>query len=169
MKRLLILICALLLVFLSNKNFAQQTKDNMTYPYTAKYSSNFQVGNPAQSKMVLELWKDWDDNVFDRHNYFADTIVMFFPDGSRLRGKDSCLAGAKKYRGSMSTAVSTIQAWVPLKSVDRNQDWVIVWGSEADTFPDGKKATKDLHEIWRFNKDGKVDFMKQFASEPNVQ
>jgi len=157
MKRSLISICALFLIF-QCKSFAQ------AYPYTAEYSSNFKIGNPAQSKMILELWKDWDDNAFDRHNYFADTIVMFLSDGGVIHGKDSCMAGAKRFRGSMTSAVSTISAWIPLKSVDKNEDWVAVWGSETDVFPDGKKEVRDLHEIWRFNKAGKVDFMKQFAS-----
>ena len=165
MKRLLI-SCILLSGFLFETGYAQQ---KMSYPYTANYSSDFKIGNPAYSKMILELWKDWDDNAFDRHDYFADTVVMFLPDGSVVKGKDSCLAGAKRYRGAMSTATSTLDAWTPLKSVDRNEDWVAVWGAETDTYPDGKKDTRDLHEIWRINKNGKVDFMKQFASAPAAQ
>jgi hypothetical protein len=185
MKRLLISISTLLLVFLCKENFAQEkvkvkddkTKmkdngakvklknmENMSYPYTADYSSNFVIGNPANSKVILELWKDWDDNAFDRHNYFADTVVMYLSDGTVIKGKDSTLAGAKRFRGSMSTATSNVHAWIPLKSVDKNEDWVAVWGTETDTYADGKTAIRDLHEIWRFNKDGKVDLMRQFSS-----
>ena len=155
-----------MLVLLFKVNFAQNVKsmDNMSYPYTANYSSDFKIGNPANAKMILELWKDWDDNALERHDYFADSVIMFFPDGSVTRGKDSCLAAAKRYRGSMSSALSSIDAWMPLESIDRNQDWVAVWGTETDTYPDGKTDKKDLQEIWRINKDGKVNFMKQFAS-----
>src|SRR5450631_1598150 len=158
MKRLLMSICTLLLVFLCKENFAQgkekakdgkATMDNMSYPYTANYSSDFKIGNPAHAKMILELWKDWDENAFDRHNYFADTVVMFFPDGSTIKGKDSCLAGAKRYRGSMSSATSSLNAWIPLKSMDKNENWVALWGTETDTYPDGKTNKRDLHEIWR--------------------
>jgi hypothetical protein len=190
MKRLLISICALLLVLLSQQNFAQEkvkmkddkTKikngdskmkeagmNDMSMPYKANYSSNFRMGKPEHAKMILELWKDWDDNAFDRHNYMADTVTMYFPDGSMVRGKDSALAGAKRYRGSMSSASSTLDAWMPLRSIDRNQDWVAVWGTETDTWPDGKTEKKDLHEIWRINKDGKIDFMKQFTSAHSEQ
>ena len=201
MKRLLISICTLLLVFLCKENFAQEkvkvkddkTKikdedakmkvkiddegkmkvknmDNMSYPYTADYSSNFVISNPANSKKILELWKDWDDNAFDRHlNYFADTVVMYLSDGMVIKGKDSTLAGAKRFRGSMSTATSNVHAWIPLKSVDKNEDWVAVWGTEVDTYPDGKTDSRDLHEIWRFNKDGKVDLMRQFSSKTAPQ
>ena len=86
MKRLLVTMCVLSLAFVAKESIAQQD------PYTANYSSNFQIGDPANSKMILELWKDYDDNAFDRHDYFADTAVMFFPDGSMVRGKDSILA-----------------------------------------------------------------------------
>ena len=159
MKRLQISLGVLLFIITCNQSFAQEK-----YPYTATYSSKFAIGNNAHAKMILELWKDWDDNAVDRHNYFADTVVMYFPDGTMSRGKDSCLAGAKKYRGSMSSATSELQAWTPLKSIDRNENWVAVWGTEADTYADGKTEKRDLHEIWRINKDGKIDFMKQFAS-----
>jgi len=160
MKRLLVTMCVLSLAFVAKESIAQQD------PYTANYSSNFQIGDPANSKMILELWKDYDDNAFDRHDYFADTAVMFFPDGSMVRGKDSIIAGAKRFRGALTSATSTLNAWVPLKSVDRDENWVAVWGTETDVTPDGKTNKTDIHEIWRINKDGKVDFMKQFASKP---
>lgn len=165
MKRLSILGGILLLVFLCKTNYAQQ---KMSYPYTANYSSDFKIGNPANSKLVLDLWKDFDNNTFDGPNHFADTVVMFFPDGSMLKGKDSVIAGAKAYRGAMKSCVSTLDAWTPLKSINRNEDWVALWGTETDTYADGKTNKRDIHEIWRINKDGKVDFMKQFSSMPAV-
>lgn len=173
MKRLLITFCTLVLVFLCKDIFAQKKDknmgmDNISYPFTAGYSSDFKIGNPADSKMILELWKDWDDNAFDRHNYFADTVVMYLSDGSMVKGKDSCMAAAKKFRGSMSKSVSTLNAWVPLKSVDRNENWVALWGTETDTWADGKTSKRDIQEIWRINKDGKVNFMKQFEAKPQM-
>jgi hypothetical protein len=138
----------------------------MDYPYTANYSSQFAIGNPAHAKMILDLWKDWDDNAFTRHDYMADTVVMFFPDGTMAKGKQQTLEGAMKYRGGMTSAKSSLDAWMPLKSTDKNEDWVAVWGSETDTWADGKTETRDIHEIWRINKDGKVDWMKQFTAKP---
>jgi hypothetical protein len=58
---------------------------------------------------------------------------------------------------------------MPLRSVDKNEDWVALWGTETDTFADGKIQKRDIHEIWRINKDGKVDFMKQFTAVPSPQ
>jgi hypothetical protein len=182
MKRLIVTMCALALVFVCEESVAQQkpmmkkqakinkaVRMNQTpYPYTANYSSDFSIGNPANSRKILELWKDFDNNTLEAHDYFADTAVMFFPDGTMAKGKDSIMAGAKQFRSSMSNVTSTLDAWVPLKSNDRNESWVALWGTETATSPDGKVDKRDIQEIWRINKDGKVDFMKQFSAKPQM-
>ena len=173
------------LVFLCKESVAQQKvkmkEDKMkmkdkgmkmeagSYPYKAGYSSNFRIGDPANSKMILELWKDFDDNTFDNHDYIADAAVMLFADGSMSKGKDSLLAGVKQYRGSLTNVSSKLDAWIPLKSVDKNENWVALWGSETYTDASGKVENRDIQEIWRINKDGKVDFMKQFAATPQMK
>lgn len=142
---------------------------NTALPYTATYSSNFAIGNPEHSRMILNMWKDWDDNAFDRNDFFADTITVYLPDGTVTKGKAANLEGAKKYRGGMSSAKSTIHAWVPLRSTDKNENWVAIWGTEVDTWPDGKTETTEIHEVWRINKDGKIDLMRQFTAKPAKQ
>lgn len=191
MKRLFIAIGVLVLVSLCKENFAQEklkVKENKTkmkdenkkmkmkgmdntmdYPYTANYSSNFAIGDPAHAKMVLELWKDFDDNTFDKHDYMADTIVMMFADGYVISGKDSVMAGAKSYRSSLASVNSSIEAWVPLRSKDKNENWVAIWGTSVETGADGKVNKMDVQEIWRINEDGKIDFMKQFAAKAPPQ
>ncbi len=134
--------------------------------YTADYSSNFVMGNPAYSTMILDMWKDWDDNAIDRHDYWADSMTVFLPDGMVIKGKQANLEGAKKYRGGMKSVKSTLHAWVPLKSTDRNEDLVAVWGQEVDTYPDGKVETTELHEVYAFNKDGKITWMRQYSAKP---
>ncbi len=111
------------------------------------------------------MWRDWDDNAFDRHDYFADTLTMILPDGTVTKGKVANQEGAKKFRGGLKSSRSTIDAMIPLRSTDRNEDWVAIWGTETNTWPDGKVETRDIHEIWRINKDGKVNMMRQFQAK----
>jgi hypothetical protein len=82
-----------------------------------------------------------------------------------MNGKAASLEGAKKFRSGLTTVKSTVDAWVPLKSTDKNEDWVTIWGTETDTWPDGKIDTYNVHEVWRINKDGKIDLMRQFTSK----
>ena len=145
-----------------------KAEDGMTMglPYTATYSSNFAVGDPAHGRMILDMWKDWDDNALDRHDYWSDTVSLYLSDGTFLKGKAAVAEGGKKHRGSLKSAASTIHAWVPLRSTDKNENWVAIWGTEVDTWPDGKIETSEIHEIWRINKDGKIDLMRQFTAKP---
>jgi hypothetical protein len=150
---------------LSENTSAQNSKANNALPYQATYSSNFKIGNQKYAAMVLDLWKDWDDNNFDRHQYMADTVTMYLPDGSVTKGLAANLAGAKKYRGSLKSAKSIVYAWVPLVSVDKNEDAICVWGEEEDVMADGTVDKKTLHEVWFFNKDGKVASMRQWSAK----
>ena len=160
MKKLFLCAFALLTLCFAISSFAQTAM-----PYKATYSSSFKIGKANYSAIILNLWKDWDDNTFDKHDYFSDTVVMMFPDGSVTRGKAANLVAAKKYRGGMKSASSIIHAWVPLSSTDLNEDAVCVWGHEEDTYADGRVEKKDLHEVWWFNKEGKVSRMRQWEAK----
>ena len=160
MKKLFIPVIALFLFAFSSNCFCQAD-----LPYKATYSSNFKIGKPAYSKIILDLWKDWDDNNFERHDYMADSLVMLFPDGTVTKGKKENMEAAKKYRGSFASVKSIIHAWVPLTSTDRNEDVVCIWGQEEDTLPYGTGEKKFIHEVWWFNKDGKVTMLRQWASK----
>ncbi|MEO6734480.1 MAG: hypothetical protein ABIN01_24890 [Ferruginibacter sp.] len=164
MKKLLISISALILLAFFNECIAQATpKESM--PYKATVSSSFTIGKAAYSKMILDLWKDWDDNNFERHDYIADSLVMMFPDGMVVKGKQQNQEAAKKYRSKFTTVKSVVHAWVPLSSTDTKEDAVCIWGTEEDTLPDGKVEKNDLHEVWWFNKDGKIIRMRQWAAK----
>lgn len=153
---------------MASANMPADNSSSTSMDYTPRYS-NFALGNAAYSKIVLDLWKDWDDNQLGRHDYFADTLAMMHEDGTMTRGKADNLKMGMDYRGTMKSAKSTITAIVPLKSLDFNEDWVAVWGHEDDVMADGKTVGKELHEIWRFNRDGKIDYMQSYSGGPGMQ
>ena len=136
-------------------------------PYTAMYSSKFQMGNAKYSQMVLNAWKAYDDNQLDNMaDMISDTVTAIMPDGSVMKGKDNLLNGIKAYRGGFTAAKSSVDAWVPIKSTDKGDDLVCIWGNETDTKSDGTIQKVDLHEVWAFNKDGKLIYFRQFAAQP---
>ena len=162
MKRLFTLAAALTAFLLICANSFAQTSVS---PYKVTYSADFKIGKPAQATRILELWKDWDDNQLDRHDYFADTVSMIFSDGTVMKGKKENLEASKKYRGGFTKVVSTIHACIPLTSNDRKEEAVAIWGKEVNTMADGKEETRDIHEVWWFNKDGKVSSMRQWTAK----
>ena len=140
----------------------------VTYPYDVQYSSKFEIGDPNQAKIILDLWKNWDNGTLaNSRDNFADSVDMHFSSGYRMHAsRDSVIAAGQKERDGLSKAVSTVDAVTPLKSTDKNENWVTVWGKEVDTHKDGKVDSTFLQETWRFNKDGKVDLLYQYAAKP---
>ncbi|MEI9912729.1 MAG: hypothetical protein WDO71_25650 [Bacteroidota bacterium] len=111
------------------------------------------------------MWKSWDDgNLAGDSSLFADTIHMYTRDGSAMDGlSDSINAGAQQFRNMFTTVKSTVHAIFPVKSTDKNENWVCVWGTEVSTDKQGKVDSIGLQETWRFTKDGKVDMLLQYA------
>ena len=137
-------------------------------PYAINYSSNFVMGNTKNAEAVLTLWKDWDNGDLSAHkDIFADSVEMRFSDGSVIHAsRDSVIAAAQNFRSTFSSAVSSVDAILPAKSVDKNEDWALIWGKEIDTDKKGKVDSFYLQETWRFNKDGKADLMFQYKQAP---
>lgn len=143
----------------------------LNYPYMPEYSSKFEIGDPNNALTILNLYKDWDNNTLDNSkNSFADSLSLYFSDGSMLLGKrDSVIESAKKIRATLGTVRDVVQAWVPLKSTDKNENWVSIWTKEIRTPPGGKTDSSYLHELWRFNKDSRVDLVYQFEAKIKPQ
>jgi hypothetical protein len=140
------------------------TPANM-YGFTPSYSASFVMDSPKNTETVLALWKEWKDgDLSQSHTHFADTVAFFLPDGSSMMGPaDTIIKNMQNYRNTFKGMDVNVEAIFGVKSTDKNEDWVAVWGSEIQTANDGKVDTVSLQETWRFNKDGKVDMMFQAA------
>ena len=152
-------------VKMKTKMPAGGAKASTMMPYKATYSSNFQIGNSKYSKMVLDAWKAYDENTFDNSSFdfISDTIRATMSDGTVIKGKEKFMDAIKGFRGGFSSAKSEVAAWIPVKS-DKHDDLVLIWGTETDTKNDGTSTKSDIHEIWGFNKDGKLNFFKQYMA-----
>lgn len=144
---------------------AANAADSTTYSYKAGYSSSFEMGDPKNSEIILKLWKDFDNGDLSvTKSSFADTVDINLRDGTRMVGpRDSIVAGAQAYRNEFTSVQSRVDAFFSIRSTDKNENWVCIWGTEASTHKSGKVDSVRLQETWRLNKDGKVDFMLQYG------
>lgn len=174
MKRNLLFACLFILVS-CNSNQPAQTESakpapdtvavqNINSPYAIGYSSKFVMGNPKYAENILTLWKDYDNGTLSAHkDLFADSIMAFLGNGAMMHAsRDSVIAGIQKHRNSLSAAVDRVDAVMAVKSTDKNEDWVLIWGIETDTYKNGKIDSVNLQETWRINKDGKADMLLQY-------
>lgn len=184
MKQQLLAACVCMLVACNTATTSTTIKDttaattdatamstNVTYAYPVEYSSDFIIGDSKYAQTVLELWKAWDNNSFDDHkDAFADSVSMDFSDGSSVinMSRDSLVAMAKKSRGSLKNAVSSVEVITALKPKGKDESWVCVWGKEVDTHNNGKVDSINHNENWMFNKEGKIVYMGQYEAKPYV-
>jgi len=141
--------------------------NDIVLPYTATYSSKFEIGDAKNTKTVLDLYKDWDNNNLDNSkDKFADSITLYLSDGTKLSGSfDSVTASAKQFRNTLGTVTTTVNAVFPVKSTDKNENWVVAWFTEYRTDAKGKKDSAQIQETWRLNKDGKADLLYQYEQK----
>jgi ketosteroid isomerase-like protein len=131
--------------------------------FTPNYSASFVMDSAANTETVLALWKAWkngDLSVVRTH--FADSVSLFLADGSGMVGQtDTILKGVQGYRSSFKVNDMAVDAVFAVKSTDKDENWVAIWGTEIQDNTNGKVDSVSIQETWRFNKAGKVDFMFQ--------
>lgn len=161
---LLIATCLLVSINLYSQNqVAQVKKSDEAYKPRVQ---NLSIGNPAYAQLVLKAWKDFDSKNFENSlSMFADDVVATFPDGTAVKGKDNLFKMAKDFQGKYSAMTSDIHACTTLKSAESpGTEVAIIWGVSTATKTDGSIEKTNLHEVWYFNKDGKVTALYQYAA-----
>lgn len=150
----------------SNTTASEMAAKKIQSPYEILYSSQFTMDDPQNAETVLQLWKDWDNGNLSAHkDKIADSMQIYFSDGSVLHNsRDSLLASVQSYRDIYSASASQVDAVMAVKSTDKNENWVLIWGMEKNTDKNGKTDSSHIQETWRFNKDGKADLMYQFRA-----
>ncbi|HSC38465.1 MAG TPA: hypothetical protein VLD19_11350 [Chitinophagaceae bacterium] len=145
---------------------AAPAADSLHYPYKATYSSAFTMGDPANAKIVLDIWKAYETNKLgDTKSLFADSVTMEFSDGFFLHtSRDSLIAGGNADRAQYASVIDSVEAWQSIHLTDKNEDWVAVWAREWTASNKGKKDTAAVHEIWQL-KGGKVTYMAQYRGK----
>jgi len=144
---------------------------SVAMPMPVTYSSSFEMGDPKYAAMIVQgSWKDWVDNNLDNmKSWIADTIVAFHSDNTAVKGADSLIALWKRQRAKYSSASDTIRGVMSVRSIDKHDNWVLVWATGHDTRLDGTVETSEIQETWRINKDGKADALYQYDRQKRKQ
>jgi hypothetical protein len=92
---------------------------------------------------------------------FADSVYQDMPGYEGTMSRDSVMTSVKAFRATLTSCVTEIDAIVPLKASNKEESVVCIWGKETAEMK-GKKMVRDINEVWGFNKDGKVTWIKQY-------
>lgn len=137
-------------------------------PYPVMYSSSFAIDDPKNAETVLNFWKAYDNGTLgSAKDAFADSFEVHLAEGVTMKlSRDSTIGAVQSYRNMFASVTSTVTAVMAVKSTDKGEHWVLIWGMEKDTHKNGKSDSVDLQETWRFNASGKADVMYQYALHP---
>jgi len=177
MKRLLIALFAAAFLFACNnekktdettgKTDEKKESAAIAYPYKAAYSSDFSIGDANHSKMVLDLYKMWEDNKVDEMKaLLADSVSIDFPDGNKFNDNkvDSMINFAKQVRATLSSLKITFDGWMPVHANDANEDYVLVWSRDYSTDLSGKVDSSRVHAYFLI-KNNKVRSWSEFQQK----
>ncbi len=133
----------------------EETAPAVNYPFTATYSSDWKIGNPENASIVLNVYKALEDNNIDEFDkYLADSVTSQSYDGVQsIKSKAAIIKSVKEYRNTLKSITEEFIAFVPLHSIDKNEDWVATWMKERVIRKDGTKDSTLYMETWRFKND----------------
>ena len=177
MKRLSIALVAATFLFSCNNEkktdeSAGKTEEKkesavIAYPYKAAYSSDFSIGDANHSKLVLDLYKMWEDNKMDEmKTLLADSVSIEFPDGNKFNDNtaDSMLSFAKQFRKTLSSVKVVFDGWMPIHANDTKEDFVLVWSHDYNTDMSGKVDSSRSHAYFLI-KNNKIRSWSEFQQK----
>ena len=175
MKRLLIaIVAATLLLTCNNEKKTDEASGKteekkeaaITYPYKAVYSSDFSVGDPNHSKIVLDLYKLWEENKLDEmKTILADSVSIDFPDGNKFNGTvDSMISFARKFRSGIASVKVSFDGWMPIHVNDTKEDYVLVWSRDYNTDMSGKVDSSRGHAYFLI-KNNRIRLWSEFQQK----
>jgi hypothetical protein len=114
-------------------------KDSIIYPFTPRYSINWQPGDEKNALMVLNCLKNYvAGDLRATLKDFSDT-TEFVADNFHFRGpKDSLAILLGQTRSEMVRLSKDFDSWMTTYYPDKNDTWVTLWYKETWTDKKGK-------------------------------
>ena len=122
------------------------TKEPIIYPFTPKYSLNWQPGDEKNALVVLNCLKHYvDGDIKGALADFADT-VDFYADYFHFRGsKDSLRQILGAARNELASVSKSFDTWITVYYPEKDDNWVTLWYTE--TWTDKKGKTGSLNYV----------------------
>jgi len=137
---------------------------NVKYIYDAAYSSDWKMGDPNLSNIVLSLQKAAQENDYDKaRELFHPEIEVWNGDGSIIKGLDALDKGFRGFIENYKIDL-TPQVWISIYSEELDENWVLLWSYEEYKAPDDSIRKLFAQESFRI-KDDKIIRVNQFQRD----
>lgn len=135
------------------------------YPVERK---NWTIGDPANTKMVLDMYHAWDSNdAAAVAGFFADSAVLDMPNTPRrVFNKENVYEKFGRARKQYTNTSHQILSAISLHNDDNNDDWVQILAYNKWTYQDGGRDSMLYYDNWRL-KNGKIDYLITLEQAPS--
>ena len=136
---------------------------SIKYPYVAGYSSDWKMGDPNHSLIVLNLQKFAEEGNYDEaRKLFHPEITIYSGDGSSIKGLNALDLGFRDFIENSNLTIQP-QVWIPV--VNKNgENWVLLW-----TYEEHKEANGSVRKLYAQEsfqiKDNKIVTVNQFQKD----
>ena len=129
--------------------------------------ANWKIGDPANTKLVLDMYHAWDANDANAvAGFFADSAFLDMPNAQRMTlNKNNVYEKFGKARKQYTNTSHRIISAISLHDNDRNEDWVQVLAYNKWAYPDGVRDSMLYFDNWRL-KNGKIDYLTTLEQTP---
>jgi hypothetical protein len=160
---LFIFLSSIVLGCSNNESKPEETKTDSTakkvvlnYPYTAKYSLNWQPGDEQNAVLVLNSIKKYmDGDIKGSFSDFADSITFLADEFLFIGTKDSLVNLMTPMRAQIASMSFQPDTWLTAYYPDKKDTWVTVWGVQKWVLKNGKTDSFYITEDVRL-RDGKI-------------
>lgn len=134
-------------------------KDSVAASYYA-FHPRFEIKDTTDNRAlgaVLQFWKGYESgNLAPLLPLFSDTMTMSINESMYKGAASVTLQRYAAERSRMRFAQCHIDFWKVLHIAEKRENWVLLWAQREGTLHNGSLDSKSIHQIWRFNAEGKV-------------
>ena len=147
----------------SEKDEAKETE--VYYPFSPRMDVDFEKGNKNYANIVLNIWRGYQSgNIKGYRKYFADSVNLFFHE-KLLQGKtEDVLKLYQDRREKLATVQAHVEYWQPVYVKNKEEHWVLLWVNQEATDKNKKLDSWSMHQVWKFNAEGKIYMVQEFRS-----
>jgi hypothetical protein len=130
---------------------------NRKHLYTSSYSNKWTMGEDYNSTLVMSFLNKWENNSIDT-SFFSEWVYYKY----NWEKKDIILNKLKALRRNFVNWKIDISSIASLKSIDRNENWVTVYGNVNKQDLNGTSSVTYFTQWYKIEKDFKISFFKEF-------
>ncbi len=114
------------------KDAVKDTATTKAYPYKIEHPDAWEMGNTANTMVVLNSIKAWEDGKLDESiKYFGDSVRAQFDAFDKKLSNDSLKVLLTNERNRYKTVALKMEDWESVVSKDKTQEWVTLWYTQT--------------------------------------